>query len=281
MPARNLLSIAVPDSLFVDEDSLRGKTVKTGQIARAASIFGAERIYIYRDIRNNYDREYETAKQILQYMETPQYLRRKLVSRKAELEFAGLLPPLKIPHHQKESKIAKGEVREAVLFTQSGELRADIGAKESATYIGHGQAGERVTIKVDSESIPFKVSQTVKPESVYWGYEVRRAPSLARFLRSANFELVILTSHLGESIVAKWNELSARAREANRILICFGSPDLGIDRLLKLEGSQVSDFSKSLYLNLFPDQNVGTIRLEEAILCSLSIINVGEKIELI
>jgi predicted SPOUT superfamily RNA methylase MTH1 len=273
-----LISIAIPDSLFADEDTLRGKTIKAGHIARAVSIFGIERIYIYRDQTKNYDREYETAKQIFQYAETPQYLRRQLISKKSDLEYVGLLPPLKIPHHMKESKVVVGEAREAVLTLQNGELRADVGSKELATYEGKGQSGQRVTVKIISEK-PIKALQIQAPEDTYWGYEVRRAPNLARFLRSAAFELVILTSRLGENILQKWPELSSRSQSAERTLLCFGSPEAGVDKMLRQDNASVGDFPKAMYLNFFPFQKVATVRLEEAVIGCLSIMNLVSRLQ--
>ena len=273
---QHLISIAMPDSLFTDEESLRGRTIKAGEVVRAAAIFGVERIYIYRDASSNFDRDYETARQIFEYAETPQYLRRRLIGKKADLEFAGLLPPLKIPHHMRETRVQVGEVREAVLLMQNGELRADVGAKEAAVYQGHGQSGQRVTVKIESAN-PIKSSQTPRPEDIYWGYEVRRAPSLARFLRSANFELMILTSRLGESVVEKWPELASRSSLAMRTLVCFGSPDSGVDKMLKQDHTSLSDFPKAMYLNTFPFQQVATVRLEEAILGTLAILNIATR----
>lgn len=268
-----LVSIAIPDSLFADEDTVRGKTIKAGQIARAVSIVGIERIYLYRDETKNYEKDYEIAKEIFQYLETPQYLRRRLISKKSDLEYVGLLPPLKIPHHMREAKVNLGETREAVLTIQNGELLADVGSKELARYEGHGQAGRRVTVQIVSMN-PVGAKETSPPEDSYWGYEVRRAPSLARFLRSANFDLVILTSRLGESIVKEWAELGSRTRSAERIVMCFGSPEAGIDEILKQENASVKDFPKAMHLNYFPFQKVATVRLEEAILGCLSIMNV-------
>ena len=95
-----MISIAIPDSLFVADDTLRDKTVKVGEIARACAIFGVERIYIYRDSSRNYDSNYEMARSVFEYMETPQYLRKRLIGRKKELEYVGLLPPLRTPNHR-------------------------------------------------------------------------------------------------------------------------------------------------------------------------------------
>ncbi len=268
-----MISIAIPDSMFLEDDIPREKTVKVGLIARYAAIFGVERIYIYRDNTRGADADYETAKIIFEYAETPQYLRKRLYGKRKELEFAGILPPLRIPSHLKEYSVEANEVREAVVVLQNGELMADVGARELAMLDGRGQEGQRVTVRVTSIE-PLIVRAEPRPSAEYWGYEIRRAPSLARFLKSSNFELVLLTSRLGVGVDTIWKQFCEKCAAAPRILICFGSPDAGIDKILKQEKAKVSDFT-SLYLNTFPHQNVETVRLEEAILGTLSIVNLA------
>ena len=269
-----MISIAIPDSMFLEDDALREKTVKVGLIARSAAIFGVERIYIYRDPSRNGDNDYEIAKVIFEYVETPQYLRKRLYGKRKELENAGLLPPLRIPSHLTEYTVEPNELREGVVVLQNGELMADIGGRSLSMIEGRVHEGQRVTVRVTSVE-PLSSRLVEKPSEIYWGYEIRRAPSLTRFLKSSNFELVILTSRLGIEVNAVWKELCQKVNSAPRILVCFGSPDAGIDKILKEEKSKVSDFP-SVYLNTFPDQHVETVRLEEAILGTLSILNLAK-----
>ncbi len=61
--------------------------------------------------------------------------------------------------------------------------------------------------------------------------------------------------------------------------MCFGSPDSGVDVMLSQDSASFEDFfPKSFVLNTFPSQNVGTVRLEEAILGSLSILNIANRL---
>ncbi len=269
-----MICIAIPDSSFVDEDSLRGKTIKSGYIARAASVFGVERIYIYRDPSGNFDRDYDIARAVLEYAETPQYLRKRLVRKRSDLEFVGLLPPLKIPHHQKSPEIALREIREAALVEQNNQLMADVGARELADFEGKGQAGKRVTVEVSSIS-PLKVESSSKPHTVYWGYEVRRAPTLGRFLRGADFDFIILTSRLGKPLNQFLHEFEEKVKGAKKVIVCFGSPDKGIPELFKLEHASEADLRNALMINAFPHQNTETVRLEEAIFGFLGILNLS------
>jgi methyltransferase len=263
--------------MFLEDDTIREKTVKVGLIARSCAIFGVERIYIYRDLSRNGDSEYEIARTIFEYVETPQYLRKRLFGKRKELEFAGLLPPLRIPSHLKEYSIEPNEVREAVVVLQNGELMADIGARELAMLDGRVHDNQRITVRVTSVQ-PLIVRVDEKSKDQYVGYEIRRAPSLMRFLKSSNFELQLLTSRLGAPVNTIWDDFCKKCVEAPRILICFGSPEAGIDKILKQEKARVSDF-QSIYVNTFPYQNVETVRLEEAILGTLSIVNLAIQLQ--
>ena len=270
-----MISIAIPDSLFLEDDSLREKTVKVGLLARPVAIFGVERIYIYRDNSRNHDQDYEIAKLIFEYLETPQYLRRRLIKKRKELEYAGLLPPLRIPSHAKDSTPNLNEYREGTVVNQNGQLMAEIGSKELA-FIEEGSRvheGQRITVRVTSID-PLKIAISARPKDSYWGYEIRRAPTLGRFIRSANFDLTILTSRMGRPVNGFWQEFCKKITSADKILVCFGSPEAGVDKMLNQDGTKVDELD-SMYLNAFPGQNTQTVRLEEALMGFLSILNLA------
>ena len=65
---------------------------------------------------------------------------------------------------------------------------------------------------------------------------------------------------------------SVNRKTQMKILIVFGSPKHGVLEIIKNEKILVN-FNDFLLLNLFPNQGVETIRSEEAILGTLSIIN--------
>jgi predicted SPOUT superfamily RNA methylase MTH1 len=154
-------------------------------------------------------------------------------------------------------------------------LVADVGAREFAILEGRGQEGQRFTFIVDSLA-PLRVRRASKPEGTFWGYEIRRAPTLARFIRSVSFDTIIFTSRLGNPINKHWVEFCERCKPSAKTLVCFGSPDSGINELLKQDEAKVSDF-RAMYLNMFPAQNTDTIRLEEALFGTLSILNVATR----
>jgi predicted SPOUT superfamily RNA methylase MTH1 len=58
---------------------------------------------------------------ILKYLETPQFLRRRLFPKMNDLKFAWVLQPLKIPSHitpANSKKINRGNVREGIVVVE-------------------------------------------------------------------------------------------------------------------------------------------------------------------
>jgi len=74
------LSITIPASVVSDAPHLREKTSKVGLIARAAAIFRVDEIIVYPDnLHVNQAVDIDLIATLLAYMETPQYLRKRLL----------------------------------------------------------------------------------------------------------------------------------------------------------------------------------------------------------
>ena len=69
------LEIAIPSNILEDCQSLSAKSQKLSLIARSASIFQINKIYIYKVKRRDDSRFISL---LLNYLVTPQYLRKKL-----------------------------------------------------------------------------------------------------------------------------------------------------------------------------------------------------------
>jgi len=72
------------------------------------------------------------------------------------------------------------------------------------------------------------------------------------------------------------NDLTLRWKLSRRPLVLFGSPSEGVPEIFAKEGtdlSKVVDFN----LNMIPNQGVETVRTEEAILATMSILNLLEE----
>ena len=91
------LSVAIPDSALSEHSTKLDKSRMVSQMARCAAVFGIDAILVYRDGDNVADRSLLVT--TLRYLETPQFLRRSIFPKTANLRFAGALQPLGIPSH--------------------------------------------------------------------------------------------------------------------------------------------------------------------------------------
>ena len=131
------IAIAIPASVISDTPHLREKTSKIGLIGRAAAIFRVNEIIIYHDdCKANQYQFADLIVTLLTYMETPQYLRKRLFKLDPRLQYVGIVPPLRTPHHplnRKSKNLKFGEYREGVVLstTEDGVL-VDIGVEVPA-----------------------------------------------------------------------------------------------------------------------------------------------------
>jgi predicted SPOUT superfamily RNA methylase MTH1 len=268
------LTIAIPASLVSEVPHLREKTIVIGQIARIAAIHRVEDIYVYRDVPD----ESRLIRLILNYIETPQYLRKNLFRMMEELRFVGVLPPLRTPHHPIERSSSKLETREfregVVLSEDNGEYLVEIGVETPARVTGRGPSiGGRTTVRLTSVQ-PMLTARFAKRREVksYWGYAVHLAGGgLGKLASRDDFDLTLATSRLAPPFRDLEHEFGPRLAEAKNVLIAFGSPRDGLKEILSRDGlelSEVFDFSA----NVVPDQGSVTVRTEEALSAALALI---------
>lgn len=267
--------IAIPDSSLADEQTKRDKSIKAAHIARSCAIFKVNRIYIYRDRERDYSYDRKMLKLILEFMDTPQYLRRILYPKITELEFAGILHPLKAPHHKPSidpKNIKVGDIRQAVTAKVKGTYFVDAGLNALVPLEGSALEGKRITVKFTSEYPTLRCAVASQQDiHEYWGYEVKEVVSISEMLKGLN-NMVVMTSKQGEPLSKFEQELKQQLKDASTVLIVFGSPNRGVFEILKDERRHPKEFTKYV-LNFFPEQMVETVRLEEAILGCLSLLN--------
>lgn len=277
---RKKISIALPASIVSDIPHLREKTSKIGLIGRTAAIFGVEEIIIYKDEpETDQTAETETIATLLRYMETPQYLRKKLFKLRPELRYSGILPPLRTPHHplcRKAADLKVGEYREGVAIakTKDGTL-VDIGVEKPALVPKtHFSLGRRLTVKIvksdgqilakaaDRREIPF-----------YWGYKVSVwNGSFGSLAKSGQFDLKIATSRYGSAFMEVKHKIAERWSEAGSVLVGFGAPTQGLYEIVKHEGLSLTEIT-DFVVNTIPGQCTETVRTEEALIASLAVFN--------
>jgi len=280
MLPKHQISIAVPASFVSDIPHLREKTVKIGSLARAAAIFRIDEIIIFPDLPNvNQSRDANLIATILSYVEAPQYLRKRLFKIKPELRYAGILPPLRTPHHPLSDKMKTlkiGEYREGVVisFTREGSY-VDIGV-ERPILVPKARLSldNRVTIRIiDLGKYPKAVLVNRSEIQLYWGYRTTVSNvSFGQLVKIRAFDLVIATSKRGTSFAKVRDKLAERWKKSRSILIAFGAPTHGLYEIVArehLELDRVAHFT----VNTMPNQGTETVRTEEAVFASLAILN--------
>jgi len=272
------LSIAIPASLVSDIPHLREKTSTIGMIGRAAAIFRVEEIIIFPDQpKKDQKKEANLIKLILSYMETPQYLRKRLFKIRPELRYVGVLPPLRTPHHplaRSSEDLKIGEVREGVVVSSSRRgSKVYIGVEKPA-FIREVKlpVGKRVTVKIVGLNSEIEAVLARRDEiQDYWGYRVIVSErSLGEILK--NWDLIIATSKYGIPFMRVKDELVQKWRKAKRRMVLFGSPSAGLYEILGLEGLNLDEIA-DFVVNTIPLQGVETVRTEEAVYASLAIFN--------
>ena len=254
------LSIFIPNSFLSESKDLKIRTYKVGILGRALAIFQADNVVIYNDNHaKNEDGELDGdfIAEVLNYMNTPQYLRKKAFPIRPELKHVGILPPLRTPHRQG--------------FT--------VKRNKKGTYVDIGMdklafCKEQLTVK---RIFDFKITKIAKkevivtpdkPDDVYWGYNVISSnKSLKNSLKLIKPDLVVETTRYGDYIDSIFDELKHKVDECKSIAILFGGPYSSI-------AEDVSNANWDLVkLNTIPAQGTETVRTEEAVVATLSLFN--------
>jgi predicted SPOUT superfamily RNA methylase MTH1 len=277
---RHKLIVAVPASLVSDVPHLREKTLKIGLVGRAAAIFRVDEIVVFPDFpRADQRRDTNLIATVLAYMETPQYLRKRLFKIRPELRYVGILPPLRTPHHPLAYRLEDlkiGEFREGVVVSSAKEgVLVDIGV-EQAVLVPDVRLGgnKRVTVKLmELEKSPKAVLAKREEVKAYWGYHVAVSKwPFGKLVKSQNFDLVVATSRRGKPFKAVRAELEARWRKSRKGLVAFGAPTGGLYEIAEREGKQLEEIAQFV-VNTIPNQATETVRTEEAIYATLAILN--------
>lgn len=276
------ISIFIPASILDEVPDPKQKAIKIGMIGRAAAIFRVEEIVIYPDkIGKNYEEKSKCIENMLRYLETPQYLRKRLFKLSKEFRYVGLLPPLATPHHplkKKFDELRNGEIREGfVVKTLKGKALVDVGTEKLLPVVLKNtkiSKGERVTIKIIKKNKRTLGVPVSKNEiNIYWGFKITTAKEpLGTFFKKFHYDLVIATSRYGKLITDIYESIISDLARVDTVALLFGSPREGLHEILKRESKKLSDIADYI-VNMIPGQGVRTVRTEEAIYASLTIIN--------
>jgi methyltransferase len=208
---------------------------------------------------------------ILKYLETPQFLRRRLFPIMNDLKFSGVLHPLKIPSHNtpvNAKKIVVGDIREGIVVSQKGKKFVDVGINQLLQYYGDTPNGKRVTVRFKEGYPKLSIKDIDKSQiPMYWGYTVKERANLFSILSEWKGNIII-TSKKGKTVSNE--QLSKYTKSDEPTLVVFGSPERGVHEII---GGRMNKVQNAKSLNFFPNQATETVRLEEALLGTLAILN--------
>lgn len=273
MTGRGDLALLIPSSLTMETRDLRIATFKVGLIARAAAVFRMNRIIIYKDPEFDDSR---FISMVLQYMDTPQYLRKLLIPRREELRHVGILPPLRTPHHPVDSKTSAlkvGEYRVGAVVEGVGSDKGvwvEIGVDRPIPLSAkkNYKVGQRLNVRIFSLEPLAAEPVDLLDIPLYWGYEIEAVLSLEDYLKS-RAGLVLLTSRKGRLLNPEiLQKIGGEIGQKRDLAVVFGSPAQGVDAFLSKAA-----MDRYCMINTIPHQGTETVRLEEAVNATLALLN--------
>ena len=276
------LKVALPDTSLTDSTNLRKKTAKAGRIARALAVFRVEEIFVYKTgfLPPSKMRDADLLVKILRYLDTPQYLRRRIFPQSSSLQFAGTLPPLRIRSHPLQSSLSdlsKGSVRWGV---QVRPNQIDLGFDRLIEYPQMVSERDPTLFKVVSTAPKIELEIIERSDvQEYWGYDASRVGGLVDLLKQSEGMTRIGFSRNAPIFKHLENDLVSTVSNTKSVLAIFGGPERGIIDLCVNEKEDIKHHV-DFWINTIEGQGTATVRLEEALLISLGLLNnlIGDKI---
>lgn len=277
---KTLLAVAFPSSVLQPIRNNLVATLRLAEIARAAAIFRVDEVLVYLERDRPADRRLQRfAALILDYLATPQYIRKRAFRMSRDLRYAGALPPLRTPNQlvpASERQVKAGDIREGIITGVRPKASVDIGLGPEFWL-----DSPKGPLKIGARGL-FRLTDVERRRvegaewydlSAYWRYRVS-APtaSISGVLAARDGWLKIGTSRYGDPLKGSEDSLRKLADERGRALLVFGSPSRGLREILAEEKVNVRD-AFDLTLNTAIGQGVATVRTEEAVLISLSVLN--------
>ncbi len=143
-----------------------------------------------------------------------------------------------------------------------------MGINQLLQFYGKTPTGKRVTIQFKEGYPKLSIKEIDNSGSeVYWGYEVKEKSNLFSLLSEWKGN-VIITSRKGKT--ASKEQLEKYTKTDEPLLVVFGSPEKGVHEII---GGRMNKVQNAKSLNFFQNQATETVRLEEALLGTLAILN--------
>jgi hypothetical protein len=276
------LSVLVPSSLVREAEDKREATRKLGYVARAATVFRADRLVVFPDAEGERRWGGGFVETVLRYAATPPYLRKEVWGQRDELEYVGVLPPLLVSPTTGSESDDSGSLQQGIVTEvgPDGRVRVNCGLQHPISLYTppdlEVEEGERVAIRISSrEPVRARIVDEPLP-----GFGVSRM-DLEGALGRPDAGVAIATSRHGQSLsVGRLAELSPRI-EREGATVVFGSPGRGLPDILGVDAEAVSVEPSDgpgfdLWLNTIPRQGSEVVRTEEAMFASLGSLTLTE-----
>ena len=280
------VNVLVPSSLAREAEDKREATRKLGYVARAATIFRADRLIVYPDREGERGFDGEFVRTVLRYAATPPYLRKEAWGKREELEYVGVLPPLHATSQTGSESNGSGSSRQGIV-TEVGpdhRVRVNCGLQHPISLNVPPEMaleeGERVTVRISSRR-PVRAKLVDEPLP---GLSVERT-DLQAALGREDAGVRIAASRFGEPLTIGRLETLAGDIERDGLTVAFGAPERGLPDILDIDEAAVeaaggeadanvepSDLETGfdLWLNTVPDQGSAVVRTEEALFATMA-----------
>ncbi|USZ71868.1 RNA methyltransferase [Natronosalvus halobius] len=285
------VSVLVPSSLSREAEDKREATRKLGYVARAATIFRADRLIVYPDPGGDDGRFGDGfVETVLRYAATPPYLRKEAWGKRDELEAVGVLPPLRAPSQTGSESNGSGSTRQGIVTEvgPEGRVRVNCGLQHPISLntppgmeVGEG---ERVTVRISSRRpVRAKLVDESPP-----GFAVERT-DLPAALGREDAGVRIAASRYGEPLTVGRLETLAGRVERDGMTVAFGAPERGLPPILGIDQVAIeaaygdtegdanvepsdlrTETGFDLWLNTVPNQGSTVVRTEEALFATLA-----------
>ncbi len=211
-----------------------------GKLARVLAIFGVTHVFVYYDDDPYFDSHAlgRYIVKVLKYAVTPPWLKKKAFPKSTTDRWFGLIPPLQIEAHEKESI--------------GGWSWGVVGGRLYPLY--RGRPVNPLRIKRDpyigfwAEYIPEKLDRAIK--------QVKKRMGALHIIGTSKYGRSIWDAAVKENIY----DFSSQ----DVVVVVFGGPHRGIFEM----SGEVSDLF-DLVVNVYPHQRTRTIRTEEAVALTL------------
>ncbi len=291
------VSVLVPSSLCREAEDKREATRKLGYVARAATVFRVDRLTVFPDPEGEGTWDGGFVDTVLRYAATSPYLRKDVWDRRDELEYAGVLPPLRVRSQTGSGSEGSGSSRQGIVTEvgADGRVRVNCGLQHPVSLPVPSEMevpgeGERVSVRVSSRE-PVRAKLTDEPLP---GFAVD-ATDLDTALAREDAGFAIATSRHGDRLDAgrlgrligqirsgaTEHDASTRGAEPS-MSVAFGAPERGLAEILDVDAAvaaaeetdEASRFDR--WLNAIPNQGSEVVRTEEAVFATLACLTLTE-----